>query len=257
MKHFSLLILIFFFANNAYSQITTCNYCDGIGNWDTRNCYLNTAPAGTVAFIDDNSFYYSPLIVAGQPTCPLSGSSWDTKNCFVSNIPQNRTGFIYQNKFYLARKCDDPNWPKKRVYIEYVKITEKKDNRLLNGKDDVSWVAENYHNNNCSGTALILPFNQIKKIAKSQVNQALYWNVEITYLNTILLEPNSTIAIVLYEKDNNGSRSWNYNCTETLSYFSNNEPYGTFYIKYGDFVDSQYKEFNLPYGWVKIKAVNN
>jgi hypothetical protein len=77
------------------------NQCE-IGSWDTRNCYVGTAPTGTTAFMfPDNrgTFYYTPL---NGNQCPLPGSWFDQHNCAVVNIPGDKTyGFIFQNKWYV------------------------------------------------------------------------------------------------------------------------------------------------------------
>jgi hypothetical protein len=76
------------------------NQCE-IGSWDTRNCYVGTAPTGTTAFMwPDNrgTFYYTPL--PGNQC--QSGHWFDGAHCVVIDIPGDKTyGFIFQNKWYV------------------------------------------------------------------------------------------------------------------------------------------------------------
>jgi hypothetical protein len=76
------------------------NVCS-IGSWDTRNCYVGTAPTGTTAFVYPNNtgnFYYSPV---NGNQCPLPGSSFDGGNCYVTAIPNSTWGFIWNNSWYV------------------------------------------------------------------------------------------------------------------------------------------------------------
>jgi len=75
-----------------YSQNCT------IGSYDSRNCYVGTAPTGTNAFIWSNKFYYSPI---NGNQCPLPGSSFDSVNCYVRAIPSNCTGFTSGNSWFV------------------------------------------------------------------------------------------------------------------------------------------------------------
>lgn len=251
----NIIFLIFVSLICATCDVSPCDPCNGIGSWDTRNCFLQAAPPNSNPYIQNNKFYFKSANGAATG-CPV-GSTWDgSGGCFVRNVPAGRQGFIYNNNLYLARLCDDPNWPKKRVFIEYIKITDKKDKSLFNGKDDVQFVGALYDNGQCT----FLPFHSTNsiQISKSQVNQTLCWGIEVTDYSHCL-KPNQTIAIVIYEHDYNGVGQWNFNpsCANgKLTYSTHNQPYGTFYIHYGDFTDSAIKEYSLPFGWVKIKCTN-
>ncbi|MDY0342632.1 MAG: hypothetical protein RBR28_03610 [Lentimicrobium sp.] len=73
-----------------------------IGSYDSRNCYIGTAPTGTTAFVwpnENGAFYYSPI---NGNQCPMPGSSFDGGNCYVLNIPSYTWGFTYQNKWYVV-----------------------------------------------------------------------------------------------------------------------------------------------------------
>lgn len=77
-------------------------HCE-IGSFDTRNCYVATAPQGTQAFMYPNNrghLYYTPV---NGNQCPLPGSTFDTANCYVAAIPSNTTGFIIDNKLMYVR----------------------------------------------------------------------------------------------------------------------------------------------------------
>lgn len=78
------------------------NICE-IGSWDSRNCYVGTAPAGTTAFVWPNNtgrFYYSAS--SGSNKCPLPGSWFDGSNCAYLKIPEDKTyGFVWDNKWYV------------------------------------------------------------------------------------------------------------------------------------------------------------
>ena len=147
--------------------------------------------------------------------------------------------------------------PRLSIYINSIKITDKKD-KPLNGKDDVSFVAMIYHDNQCTGKPLA--YKNFIKIKKSEIGDNLAVGQQIT-TPPIFLCHNSTIALVIYEHDsnNNANGQWNYACTEKLYFSTNNEPYGTIYIKYSDFDNSSsnsHKTYQMTYGEVTIKSSN-
>ncbi len=77
-------------------------HCE-IGKFDSRNCYVATAPAGSTAFMYPNNMghlYYTPL--SGNQ-CPLPGSYFDSVNCWVAKIPNHTTGFIIDQKHMYVR----------------------------------------------------------------------------------------------------------------------------------------------------------
>lgn len=81
--------------------------CPGPDWFDGANCAVGSPPAGTTAFIWDDSFYYTPI---GCCACPRPGSVFDGINCFAQPIPNDRIGFIFSNVWYL-QSLGDPNRP--------------------------------------------------------------------------------------------------------------------------------------------------
>lgn len=75
-----------------------------IGVFDTRNCYVGTAPSGTTAFMYPNNtgnFYYTPIDGNQCPYVPYPNSGFDTQNCYVVSIPAGTVGFIMDNKWFV------------------------------------------------------------------------------------------------------------------------------------------------------------
>lgn len=74
-----------------------------VGSYDSRNCYIGTAPTGTNAFFytygSGNTWaMYSPV---NGNQCPLSGSVFDGANCKYVQIPNDSESFIHNNKWYI------------------------------------------------------------------------------------------------------------------------------------------------------------
>lgn len=77
-----------------------------IGTFDSRNCYVATAPAGTTAFVWPDKYghlYHTPV---NGNECPLPGSSFDSYNCHVAKIPtgswpNDTWGFVHNNSLYV------------------------------------------------------------------------------------------------------------------------------------------------------------
>ncbi len=68
------------------------------GGWfDSANCQVGKAPAGTTAFIWGGNYYYTPI--SGNQ-CPYPGSWYDGANCFVQKVPTGVVPFIYKNHWY-------------------------------------------------------------------------------------------------------------------------------------------------------------
>jgi len=85
----------------AYNKNSFYGHTCSLGSYDTRNCYIGTAPSGTTAFMwpdAQGNFYYSPI---NGNECPYPGSSFDGANCYVVDIPSNCEGFIYNNSWYV------------------------------------------------------------------------------------------------------------------------------------------------------------
>ncbi|MDX9942427.1 MAG: hypothetical protein RBS53_09415 [Bacteroidales bacterium] len=73
-----------------------------IGTFDTRNCYVATAPVGTTAFVFPDKFghlYHTHL--PGNDPCPLPGSASDGHNCWVAAIPNGTSGFVIGRNLYV------------------------------------------------------------------------------------------------------------------------------------------------------------
>ncbi len=246
-----LIILTVFHYFNLFGQCPGNDPCPGIGNWDSRNCHIMKAPQNSTAFIYQNNLYISSP--NGQASgCP-SGTSWDGANCFVAAIPSGRFGFVYDNSLYLEPACD-LSGPPKRLTITDVKINKRKDSI---GKDDVSFAAILYDNNDCSITH---PLTRIKfkKIKKKNIGK---WQTTYTDITgpTLFLKPNQTIAFVLFDKDGSGSKSWSYNlhCNGTVYYQSKQSAYGTQYLKYHYFLGNSFKrQFNMDECSIKIEVTN-
>tara|TARA_R110001592_G_scaffold325782_4_gene606142 strand:+ start:26397 stop:28055 length:1659 start_codon:yes stop_codon:yes gene_type:complete len=85
--------------------------CPCGGDFDSKNCFIATAPEGSTPFIYDTenstvnngNFYYTPI---NGNQCPLPGSYYDGNNCFVQTIPNNCIPFIHNNSFYIIRNGD-------------------------------------------------------------------------------------------------------------------------------------------------------
>jgi hypothetical protein len=85
----------------AYYKSSFRGHSCTIGSYDTRNCFVGTAPSGTTAFMYPNAqggFYYTPV---NGNQCPYPGSTFDTENCFVIDIPSSCEGFIASNSWYV------------------------------------------------------------------------------------------------------------------------------------------------------------
>lgn len=87
----------------AYSPETFYSHSCTIGSYDSRNCYVGTAPTGTTAFINRNHingdvfFYYTPL--PGN-VCPV-GLGFDGANCAYLKVPSNCEPFFLGNNWYV------------------------------------------------------------------------------------------------------------------------------------------------------------
>ncbi len=253
MKNTTLVIVLISLSYfNLFGQCPENDPCPGIGNWDTRNCHIMKAPQNSTAFIYQNNLYVSSP--NGQASgCP-SGTSWDGANCFVATIPPDRFGFVYDNSLYLEPACDLIG-PPKRLTITDVKINIRKD---VFWRDDLSFAAILYDNNNCSITQ---PLTRIKfkKIKKNDIGtwQTITYT-DITGPNLFLL-PNQTIAFVLFDHDGSGSKSWNYNlhCNGTIYYQSKQSAYGMLYLKYHYFLGNSFKkQFDTDGFSIKIEVTN-
>lgn len=80
----------------------TTNGCGAIpcphGGWfDSKNCQIGKAPAGTTAFIYSGNYYYTSI---SSNQCPYQGSWYDGANCFVQAVPSGVVPFIYANHWY-------------------------------------------------------------------------------------------------------------------------------------------------------------
>lgn len=232
-----------------------CDPCPGPGNWDTRNCHVMTAPPGSNAFL-----YYDHLYVT-SPTgeasgCP-AGTSWDTANCHVAEIPPGRKAFVYNNSLYLTPVCD-VDGPRKRVFITHVKLHGVKSGRL--DRDDVSWVAMLYDNNQCTDRTA-LARESIAKVAQRYVGS---WRStspqEITAYPDFYLEPNWTIALMLYDRDScRGCQvqfKYDLFCQGNLYGRSKSTPYGSTYLKYRDFLGTEPVEVDLGGARLRLRAEN-
>ncbi len=91
--------------NQSNSSRFIADPCNCDGDFDGQNCFVDTAPNGSTAFIyganGNGSFYYTPI---NGNQCPLQGSYFDGANCFVENIPNGCIPFIHNNSFYIARR---------------------------------------------------------------------------------------------------------------------------------------------------------
>ncbi len=144
------------------------------------------------------------------------------------------------------------------IQFKSIKITDKKDKPSA-GKDDVSFVAMIYHDDQCTGKPLA--FKNFIKIKKKDVGKTKGTGQGITVPPSLFLCPNSTIAMAIYEHDNSNNMNgqWNYKCSENLYFSTNNQPYGTIYIKYSDFDNTSSnseKLYPLTFGEVVIKSTN-
>lgn len=93
--------------NRAVALTQAVDYaCPQGGTWDTANCHIGFAPAGTSAFIWGGNYYYSPL--PGN-SCPYPGSWFDGANCFVQEVPEGVQPFIWANGWYYA-SCAQGGW---------------------------------------------------------------------------------------------------------------------------------------------------
>ncbi len=228
------------FAPLPCEQIYGCqDPCDGIGGWDTRNCYLGSVPNGTTAFIWDNNFYYTPI---NSNVCPLPGSGFDGANCFVMDIPEKRNGFIYNNNFYITRKCD-PKGPCKKVDLKMIKI---KDDKQKIGANKIGYRIAVYDKSIC-GPYSWRGENDVLKIKNNKVNKWVAFNPHEEVTNDLIqVCPGFTISILLFEYDWVAStQDWNFNCNLDLNYKSNNNPFGKIDIPYFMFVDNANHLFEL------------
>lgn len=82
----------------AYTPSQFYSHSCAIGSYDSRNCYVGSAPSGTTAFYLDGHLYYTPI---NGNQCPLPGSSFDTINCYVMDYPSNSQPFISGNSWYV------------------------------------------------------------------------------------------------------------------------------------------------------------
>jgi hypothetical protein len=73
--------------------------CPAGGWFDTKNCLMGTAPAGTSAFLYTingvQKYYYTDLPGDSCPYLPYPESRHDDANCFVTNVPAGVSPFIY------------------------------------------------------------------------------------------------------------------------------------------------------------------
>lgn len=233
-----------------------CDPCPGLGSWDTRNCYVMSAPQGSKAFVYDGNLYVtSPN---GQPSgCP-PGTAWDTANCHAGAVPSGRQAFVYDNKLYLEPICDPPG-PPKRLSITEVKLNAVKSKAL--DRDDVSWVAALYDNNNCAAT--VFPSRtSIVKIAKRDVGswRSVKNDQEITAYPDAYLRPNHTIALMLFDRDScKCDQEFKYalHCSGKIHGQSKSSPYGYVYLKYRNFLDKDaVVEFDLGGARLRIRSQN-
>lgn len=249
------LVLILFFGGSS-AVLAQCDPCPGPGEWDTRNCFVFSAPPGSTAFLYQGGMYVtSPTGTASG--CP-TGTTWDTKNCHVGAIPQGRFAFVYDNKLYLQPACDPPG-PPKWLRITEVKLNTYKSGRL--DRDDVSFAAVLYNNNDCSKTPLAR--ESFAKIAQRHVGD---WrspdsSSDITAPNA-LLGPNHTIALMLYDRDSCGNceESWDYDfhCNGSLYGRTKSAAYGTVYIRYSSFPEDDFiAEFDLGGARLRISGKNH
>jgi hypothetical protein len=211
-----------------------------------------SAPPGSQAFIYSSNLYVTSPTGLGSG-CP-PGTAWDTKNCHVGPIPSGRNAFVHQNKLYLEPVCDPPG-PDKRLFITEVMLHGVKSGAL--DRDDVSWSAALYDNNNC-----IQQYVQKTSIAKVAKRDANSWvsisDQEITSYPTAYLRPNYTIALMLYDEDScNCYQTFAYNlhCTGSLQGRSKSSSYGNMYLKYRDFLTKDaIIEFDIGGAQLRIKS---
>ena len=90
--------------------------CPAGGVYDSQNCYMWTAPPGTVPFLFDENMYHQPVSNHPNGPCPylaynhLSNTSiqpgFDTQNCLLWMGPEpNQLPFIWSNNYYLTPIC--------------------------------------------------------------------------------------------------------------------------------------------------------
>ncbi|HUR83573.1 MAG TPA: hypothetical protein VM733_22645 [Thermoanaerobaculia bacterium] len=84
----------FVFSNNFYARATVDGKCPLGGTFDSRNCFLGSAPFGTTAFEAQGKFYTTRL-----PFCPAG--RFDGANCWIGDGPGVRRAFVYNGAFYF------------------------------------------------------------------------------------------------------------------------------------------------------------
>ncbi|MFK7785609.1 MAG: hypothetical protein AB8B56_10865 [Crocinitomicaceae bacterium] len=139
------------------------------------------------------------------------------------------------------------------LQVKRVKVDVRKDNGTP--RDDVYFAAAMYHNSN-PNEPQILSSNEAFKIHKDDIGTWKTWGKDLTDFTSAQLVPNSTIALILYDKDpTNQRQDWQYTTGRCMKYQSKENAYGTIYIRHADFNGMQTNDtrtYTLAEGEIEI-----